>query len=116
MNVDGSGLLRLTDGGWEDNRPVWSPDGNRLAFESKRTDWEIRLVNADGSGLTNLTNNPANEGLARLAWSPDGRYIAFFRRVDDKSEIYVVNADGSGQTRLADNPGGTRSPAWSPAP
>ncbi|MDT7947456.1 MAG: hypothetical protein RQ897_03795 [Thermoflexus sp.] len=87
----------------------------RIAFASKRDgNWEIYVMNADGSGQTNLTNNPA-EGW-RPAWSPDGRHIAFTSYRDGNGEIYVMNADGSGQTNLTNNPAEDGIPAWSPAP
>src|SRR5262245_49125199 len=69
----------------------------RIAFTSKRDgNNEIYVMNADGSGQTNLTNNPASD--AGPAWSPDGRQIAFGSFRDGNGEIYVMNADGSGQT------------------
>jgi TolB protein len=60
-------------------------------------------MNADGSGQTNLTNNPARDECH--AWSPDGSRILFISWRDGNSEIYVMNADGTGQTRLTNNPG-----------
>lgn len=39
--------------------PSWSPDGKRLAFISQSAEWQdIALINADGTGLTQLTHNP----------------------------------------------------------
>jgi Tol biopolymer transport system component len=68
--------------------------------------WEIFVMNADGTGETRLTNNPAFDG--HPDWSPDGEKIAFERDFD---EIYVMNAaDGSGQTRLTTG----EAPSWSP--
>ncbi len=88
-----------------------------IAFESMRDgDVEIYVMNADGSGQTRLTNNPAVD--RDPAWSPDGRQIVFASTRDDSLvgnvEIYVMNADGSGQTRLTNNPAGDLVPAWSP--
>ena len=54
---------------------------------------EIYVINADGSGLTNLTNDPGND--YDPDWSPDGRQIAFSSTRDGNYEIYVMNADGS---------------------
>jgi TolB protein len=71
-------------------------------------------MNADGSDLTNLTNNSAWD--FEPAWSPDGAKIAFTsdRDGDDNWEIYVMNADGSNQTNLTNNSAWDFGPAWSP--
>ena len=69
-------------------------------------------MNADGSGLTRLTDNLADDRFP--AWSPDGRRMAFTSDRDGNKEIYVMNADGSAQTRLTNNPDHDMDPAWSP--
>ena len=90
-----------------------TPSG-RIAFESESDgNVEIYVMNADGTGLTNLTNNSAGDWIP--AWSPDGSQIAFASGRDGIStEIYVMNADGTGQTRLTSNSAGDWWPAWSP--
>jgi Tol biopolymer transport system component len=92
----------------------------KIAFQSNRDgNWEIYVMNADGSGQTRLTFNAAAD--TEPAWSPDGSKIAFVSTRDSavgSSDIYVMNADGSGQTRLTfgglvgGGLGG--NPAWSP--
>ena len=69
-------------------------------------------MNADGSGLTNLTNNAALD--AYSAWSPDGAKIAFSSNRDGNDEIYVMNADGSGLTNLTNDSAVDYAPTWSP--
>ena len=87
--------------------------GGRIAFTSQRDgNAEIYAMNADGSGLTRLTNNSAGD--SHPDWSPDGRKIAFASTRDGgENDIYVMNADGSGVERITtDNSSG--SPSWSP--
>ena len=85
----------------------------RIAFSSNRDgNDEVYMMNADGSGQTNLTNNPASDYGA--AWSPDGTKIAFCSDRDGNGEVYVMNADGSGQTNLTRHPGEDYGAAWSP--
>jgi hypothetical protein len=115
-NTDGTGQLRLTNSpgseggptgtGVDDNDgeslPSWSPDGTKIAVASNRDgNWEIYVVNADGSGSQRLTNNPATD--LRPRWSPDGTKIAFQTDRDGNQEIYAMNPDGSGQTNLTNN-------------
>jgi Tol biopolymer transport system component len=93
--------------------PAWSPDGQKLAFVSRRDgNSEIYVMNTDGSAQENLTRQPSND--SNPAWSPDGRKIAFVSRRDGNSEIYVMNTDGSGVRNLTRTPSNDLDPAWSP--
>ena len=82
-----------------------------IAFHSDRDgDGEIYVMNADGSGVTQLTFNPFNDFAP--AWSPVAKQIAFTTDRDGNDEIYVMNADGTGVTRLTNNAGHNFLPAW----
>jgi hypothetical protein len=67
VSPDGSGLERLTHNTWEwDKRPSWSPDGRQIVFYSNRYTGrqQIWIMNADGSGQRNLSDNEYND------WDP----------------------------------------------
>jgi Tol biopolymer transport system component len=103
-------LIQSPPGRPEVQTPVWSPDGRRIAFLSRRDgNKEVYAVNADGSGQRRLTRDASNS--ATPAWSLDGRQIAFESVRNGTTGVYAVNADGSGQRRLARN---GHAPAWSP--
>jgi TolB protein len=115
MNPDGSGQRNLSMNAEYDNFPVWSPSGDRIAFES---DGDIFVMNEDGSGARQLTRYPCLD--AGPSWSPDGRRIVFTRWFQEPAsgegtaDIFVVGADGSGELRLTDGAGWEWLPAWSP--
>jgi TolB protein len=74
---------------------------------------ELYVMNADGSGQTQLTTKPGFENYP--AWSPDGSKIAFARAAEGSNyDIYVMNSDGTGQTQLTSDPAQDDWPAWSP--
>jgi|CXWL01.1.fsa_nt_gi Tol biopolymer transport system component len=96
--------------------PVWSPDGQHIAFVSTRDgDYEIYIMKADGTNQTRLTNNVTGEG--QLVWSPDGQKIAFicvFDPAPGNREICLVDADGKNYMRLTNDAAYDISPSWSP--
>jgi len=91
------------------------PGGNgRIAFASERDgNFEIYMMNPDGTGLVRLTNHPSND--FNPSWSPDGTKIAFASdRGDGDYDVYVMNSDGGGLTQLTDDPADDATPDWSP--
>ena len=96
--------------------PWPTPDNStvsRIAFATNRDgNWEIYVMNSDGSNPHNITNNPGTD--SHPSWSPDGSKIAFQSERDGNWEIYVMNSDGSEQVRLTNDRGVDQSPTWSP--
>lgn len=98
---------------------VWRDSQVKIVFAG----WTLRIrnpnifvVNADGSGFVNLTDNwDPHVDYSGAVWSPDGGRIAFVSTEQDKdSEIGVINQDGSGLRWLTDNAADDWTPAWSP--
>ncbi|TFH16658.1 DUF5050 domain-containing protein [Candidatus Bathyarchaeota archaeon] len=113
IDIDGTGLTRLTNNSNSDEQPYWSPDGSKIIFQSDRDgNMEIYVMNSDGSGQTRLTNNRYDD--LDPCWSPDGSQIVFTSKRDDNYEIYVMNHDGSMQTRLTNNNAIEGEACWSP--
>lgn len=91
---DGSGVTRLTSDSSHDLRPVWSPDGTKLAFISGRDGgYRLYLMNADGSEVKSA--GPVEH----FAWSPDGTKIAL---CDPTEGIRILRSDASVYRVLAE--------------
>lgn len=118
VNLDGSGLIRLTSNPFYEGSPNWSPDGQKIVFSSEANgNQDLFIMNLDGSGLLQLTTDSADE--FDPAWSPDGTRIAYVSNREDKNfgnnyEIYVINIDGSAEMRLTYNQVNDRWPDWRP--
>jgi Tol biopolymer transport system component len=126
MNADGSEPNALTDISVRAKQPVWSPDGDRIAFvlsrEEEGHNLDIYLMDEDGSNLVRLTDFDSIE--VGPTWSPDGTKIAFTSSQDTYTDmtqglvsifnIFVMSSDGSGVERLTDTEAKNLSPDWSP--
>jgi TolB protein len=96
--LDGSFPIQLTFDP-SDTVPAVSPDGQGVVFMSRRAgNWDVYRVGMDGTGLTQLTDDTANDGLP--SWSPDGQNIAFVSDRDGIWEIWAMGADGRNQRPL----------------
>jgi Tol biopolymer transport system component len=127
VNVDGSGLTRLTNDYLYDSHPDWSPDGQKIAF-AHDTDLQfseeisccphVFVMNPDGSGLTQVTNPSYPTEDRNPVWSPDGTRIAFYRTPDYYTftgNEYSIKVNGSGEKQLTSSSFDT-SLSWQPIP
>ena len=118
MNANGSNLTQLTFNALDDEVPAWSPDG-RIVFVRDfdpvigETDYDLIVMNADGSHQQNRTNTPGVDEV-EPAWSPNGRLIAFASDRGGDDEIYTMDPRGSHIRQLTDNDRNDMFPDWSP--
>lgn len=113
MNAkDGSGKRMLTNDAVRKREPEWSPDGKRMAYVTSPDTGasDVFAINVDGTGeSTNLTNSPEDE--SDVAFSPDGRSIAFSRLfdfyfdwgVDSDWEIFVKDLSSGEETNVTND-------------
>jgi TolB protein len=100
MDADGKNAHQVLEPQGSQRTPMWSPDGKQIAFSMARDaefNYDLFVVNPDGTGLKDLTNSPEFE--ADPAWSPDGKKIAFAKIVAGTTypRVFIMNADGSEQ-------------------
>src|SRR6476620_8656495 len=123
MNVDGSGLRRVSTGTGKTTCGFFYANDERVLFgsshalepdcpprpdPSKGDVWgldpfDIYTANADGSNLTRLTSYGVYTAEGTL--SPDGKTIVFTSLKDGDLDIYTMGADGSNVRRLTNTPG-----------
>lgn len=122
MDVDGTERVQLTDSSApfpaDVEAPEWSPDGSRLLFDGEADDGHahIFVVNADGTGLTQITSGDGDE--IDASWSPDGTRLAVEtqRSPSEPTGLAIVEV-ATGEIRMiTENPidGDDAFPAWSP--
>ncbi len=114
MNADGSGAVRFIDPS-NDVAPRWSPDGKRIALSSTRgsefPDYNIFVMNADGSNKEPLTTSPNYDYAPR--WSPCGKWLVYCSRewVDGAVwNVYRVHVETKEVVQLTFD--GGRDPRW----
>jgi len=118
INVDGTGLTRLTFNAEEERGPSWSPDGSRIVYMCRigggTAVFEICDMKADGSDRRQLTDNTVFDGTP--TFSPNGQQILFHRTVAPGTpgvqQLWLMKADGTGQAQLTNPPGNNIFGNW----
>jgi TolB protein len=121
VNVDGTGLIKLTNASAGDLSPRWSPDGKQIAFSRTGS---LYIMDSDGSNVRQVTEAepeasapPCKAGAFLGSWSPDGKRLTFYAASATRSlgQICTIGSDGSDLTVVASEPPAYHvEPSWSP--
>jgi Tol biopolymer transport system component len=106
INADGSDRRLLSQTLEGPREPIWSPNGQRLAFAASNAD--IYTVNADGSQLTQIFAADYGKGIStQMAWLANSQQLAFVQSCDGftleapgTSSLYLSDTTGTAGTRL----------------
>lgn len=118
INVNGSGLKRITDFNALRGRSDWSPDGAwMVTYNGEAWHREIFIFRPDFSDKRQLT--PSGGNSQGPGFSPDGQWVVFTSYFDHYNddlgcEIYIIRIDGTDLRRLTDNAYCDYQPRWGP--
>lgn len=96
-------LVKLTNNEWDDEYPVWSPDGTKIAFTADpKGNFDIFIMEADGSNIKPVTSSPKDE--IEPSWYPDGKKLNFTEEgkklLRSHPKIFMLDLKTGNQRRL----------------
>ena len=123
VNVDGTGLRRITPPGSHIQTARWSPDGKWIVFGSTGSEpyQVIEAVRPDGTGQKKVFEDPDGGSAFTPTWSPDGNKIMFglianseYSKPEEQmdNKLCVIDEDGKGLAVVLDTPDFRKLADW----
>jgi Tol biopolymer transport system component len=125
MNANGTNPTNVTDTPIAyECCPEYSPDGSKIAFtvnghidgdpSGPYAQNDIWVMNANGTGKTQLTFASAPDGNIQPTWSPDGEEIGYLHTTGTGQDVWTMEADGDNDAPITATAAGEYTPVWSP--
>lgn len=102
---------RMTFAGKYNATPSWSPDGKKIVFASQEQNFNLFMMNSDGTNLERLTKDEGHNEDPHF--SPDGNFIVFSSNRSGQKNVYIISADGTTTRRITHGLGNCMAPKWS---
>lgn len=122
MNADGSEMRQLTQTAAQEDAPIFSPDGLRIAYLSRPANadkYQLFMMNSDGSGARSLTGDQTD--VRTPAFAPDGKYIIYTANPkamtithEPGDQIFITTVEGGNTRQLTKNNYQNGDPVFSP--
>jgi len=111
MDLGKKTYRKITDAGTDSFRPVWSPDGRKIAYTSSKSgNYDVWVLSPDDGSEIQLTRNASYDG--EPAWSPDGNEIAFVSADGAAREIWITSATGDRLRQVTRTGMSCKDPVW----
>lgn len=104
IRIEANGDTTICETAYDANAPAWSPVDNRIAFWSgiENQYGQIWVIDSDGSGSKQLTEDCNHRNSDDPSWSPDGTKILFTTGRSGRNEVWIMNADGGNERKITD--------------
>jgi dipeptidyl aminopeptidase/acylaminoacyl peptidase len=111
VDLESGETRRLTSGPTAKTRPIFSPGGASVAYETEGDIWVVEIASGEAHRVTTHSATDSN-----AAWSPRGDEIAFVSRRGGQTDLWVASVEGErhGLRRLTSDASSESSPDWSP--